>query len=213
MNLEFQLAEMGRRLANLVRVGTVEQADYQGARVRVRSGEVLTGWLPWVSPRAGPDRDWVAPEVGEQVMVFSPSGELAGGVALCGIPSAAHPPTQSRADVRETRFADGAAVEYDRAAHRYSITLPPDGAEIRLVCAGKVSIAADGDVTLTAGNVALLEGLDSTRLGSASASDPVARRSDLAQMKQWADAHVHGASPPPSGPCPLPECSGNVRSA
>ncbi|MEE9357245.1 hypothetical protein [Candidatus Vondammii sp. HM_W22] len=41
--MSYELAEIERRLANLIRLGTVEQADYDKARVRVRSGELLTG--------------------------------------------------------------------------------------------------------------------------------------------------------------------------
>lgn len=61
----FELAELNRRMANLFRPGWVAAVDHQRARVRVQSGELLTAWLPWLTQRAGDDRDWWPLEVGE----------------------------------------------------------------------------------------------------------------------------------------------------
>jgi len=85
MERDFQATELDRRLANIVRLGTVEQADYAKARIRVRCGDMLTGWLPWLTTRAGKDITWWAPDIGEQVVVLSPSGEPAQGVVLFAV--------------------------------------------------------------------------------------------------------------------------------
>ena len=45
--------DLARRLANLLRLGTIEQVDHPAARVRVRSGDIVTTWLPWFTWRAG----------------------------------------------------------------------------------------------------------------------------------------------------------------
>lgn len=73
-----------RRLSNVARYGTVQEADYTGAtagfpaiRVQLQEGEILTDWIPWFTPRAGNDRVWDPPEVGEVVMVLAPSGSSA----------------------------------------------------------------------------------------------------------------------------------------
>ena len=142
----YQLSEMDRRLANLIRWGTIEAADYEAARVRVRCGAVVTDWLPWVTARAGGDVSWWAPEVGEQVLILSPSGETGQGVALVGVFQAAHPAPANTPDVARMVFKDGAVIEYDRAAHTLAATIP-----------GDVSVQATGSIDAKAGKNATIE--------------------------------------------------------
>lgn len=145
LNDDFALTELDRRLANLIRIGTVEQADYPNARVRVRAGQLLTGWLPWLTRRAGKDRDWWGPEVGEQVVVLSPSGDPAQGVVLGAIYQKAYAAPGDQPTVHRSRYDDGTEIEYDRASHR-----------LRVQCVGDVEISAQGDVKITAaGNMTL----------------------------------------------------------
>ena len=98
------LADLERRLVNMVRVGTVATVDTSAALCRVQydtdevGGEVRTGWLPWATHRAGRDQDWWAPSVGEQVVVVAPSGDLAAGIVGFALYSAAHPAPSDAAD-------------------------------------------------------------------------------------------------------------------
>ncbi|MGE4296937.1 MAG: phage baseplate assembly protein V [Desulfovibrionaceae bacterium] len=140
--LLFRLAELERKLPNVVRVGTVEAADYPAARVRVRTGDIVTGWLPWLTVRAGMDRSWWAPEVGEQTVVLSPSGELAQGVVLFGLYRDAHPAIADVPTIHRVEYADGAFIEYDREQHILSAYVPGD---IVAVADGNVAVTAGGD--------------------------------------------------------------------
>ena len=123
----YQIAEEQRRHSCTVRLGRVLAVRTGDARARVGIGEITTGWLPWLSPRAGTDSIWHAPEKDEQVVVFSPSGDLAQGVILTGIYSSAMPAPSSNANVRIEKYADGATVSYDRALHKRTVALPPTG--------------------------------------------------------------------------------------
>ena len=71
-----RIGELERRLSNTIRPGKVLEADYAKARLRVTMGDNTSAWLPWLTSRAGEDRTWHAPEVGEQVIVIAPGGEL-----------------------------------------------------------------------------------------------------------------------------------------
>jgi len=113
---DYRMAESERRVDNLLRLGTVAAADYAAARVKVQSGDLFTGWIPWITRRAAGDIDWWAPEVGEQVLLLSPCGDPAQAVCLGSIYRSAAPAPQRRPDVRYTRYEDGTSVEYDRAA-------------------------------------------------------------------------------------------------
>ena len=74
MDDRFKAAETDRRTANMIRYGEIVEADYQNARVKIKSGDQVTGWVPWVASRAGTYQDWSPPEVGQQVVLACPDG-------------------------------------------------------------------------------------------------------------------------------------------
>ena len=146
----FEISELSRLLANLIRIGTIEEADYQNALVRVKSGEQLTGWIPWITRRASKDADWWAPEIGEQVILLSPCGDPAQAVALPAIYQEKHPPSESRETIQKVTFDDGAWCSYDRKAKRMSFFTPGD---IEIRANGKIDITASANVTIIGAQV------------------------------------------------------------
>ncbi len=79
--------DLQQRLANLMRVGRVHSVDYEAARLRVafgKDGSNVSGWVPWMTARAGSTREWNPPAVGEQVCLMNPSGQDNSGFALPG---------------------------------------------------------------------------------------------------------------------------------
>lgn len=56
-----QLAEIQRLLRNLIRIGTVSAVNLDGGLSCVERGKNTTGWLHWLSARAGKTRAWNAP--------------------------------------------------------------------------------------------------------------------------------------------------------
>lgn len=150
-----EITDLLRRVTNVLRYGRVHSADYPAARLRVIVGQeddgtnhIVTDWIPWLTLRAAADREWWAPEVGEAVLLLSPGGELTTAVALPAIFSDAHPVPADRETVHRTVYADGAVVEYDRAAHRLRAAIPGD---IEATAAGRVTAEAGGDMAATAG--------------------------------------------------------------
>jgi len=110
----FAIAELNRRLANIMRIGLVKEIDYKKARVRVKVGEFITDWLPWVTARAGRDRSWFSPDIDEQVMVLSPFGELSLGVVLAGIYQQKYAALENKKEVNSFKFGDGTKVLYNK---------------------------------------------------------------------------------------------------
>lgn len=151
----FNLVELARRLANVVREGTVAAVDPANYRVRVQydtdeAGEpVLTAPIPWMVTRAGPDREWWAPEVGEQVVLLAPSGELTQALALPALYSDAMPAPSDDPDKRVQRYSDGAVFEYDRDAHRYKVTLPAAGEMVVSIGGSTWKLESDGMTLVT----------------------------------------------------------------
>jgi len=140
----FEIAELHRRLGNLLKIGRIEKTDYSQAipLCRVRVGDLLTGWLPMLALRAGPDNCWWPFEIGEQVVVLSPSGDPAQGIVLGAINQRSFPAQGDRPDRHRVVYADGAVIEYDRSAHHLKAVLP-EGATTEIVSSGGVSIVGD----------------------------------------------------------------------
>lgn len=58
-----------RLLSNVIRTGIISEVDEKSWCVRVRSGELETGWLRWNTTRAGAFNVWLPPSPGEQVVI------------------------------------------------------------------------------------------------------------------------------------------------
>lgn len=196
------LGEIARRLANVVRAGTIAEIDLGAARVRVRYGEdpsggpVLTGWLSWIAPAAGEDRDWRPPSVGEQVLLLAPFGELSAGFALAGIYLASFPAPEASGAKRSMLYRDGARIEYDSETHELSAVLP---------AAGKASIeapgglAVEGDTEIT-GDLSVTGDLSAT--GDISAGGDISAKKGISdklgsmdEMRRTYNAHTHIYAP------------------
>ncbi|MDG6896587.1 hypothetical protein A6A19_00900 [Actinobacillus delphinicola] len=111
-----------RRIENIVRYGTIEEIDFNTARARVRTGEIITDWLPWTVNRAGTTTIWSPPTKGEQVVVLSPSGELQLGVIILGLYTTNAPSPSQDAQAHVIKFADGATITYNQQTHALSFT-------------------------------------------------------------------------------------------
>lgn len=110
------LADLSRRLENLIRIGTIAEVDVADAsapRVRVQDGDLLTGWVPFGALRAGTARVWSVPTVGEQVLLLSPSGDMASAVVLCGLYSTTTPAPSTNPHEHIIDFADGTRVSHN----------------------------------------------------------------------------------------------------
>ncbi len=133
-----------RRIASMIRFGQVKEVDYAKARVRVQIGPMLTAWLPWITGRAGGDRTWWAPEIGEQVACLAQSGNLAQAVVLGAIYQNAFPAPAESASVHTVVYKDGTVISYDRDAHKLMVD-----------CNGDVEITAAQNVTIKAAAIAV----------------------------------------------------------
>ena len=107
------LTHLSRLVENLIRVGTVLEVDHAQKRCRVKSGGLLTGWLPWFSPRTGITRDWDPPTLGEQCIILSPSGEVGGGMVLLGLYADAFDAPSTSPDEHVREYPDGARISYN----------------------------------------------------------------------------------------------------
>lgn len=138
MEIHQILEDLERRLSNILRIGIIEnKGDEPANRVRVRIGELHTAPLLWLTKRAGPDTSWWKPEDGEQVLVLSPSGDLAQGVVLPSLYRDEFPAPAIDPDIHQTAYSNGDSITHNRKD-------------------GSLSIAMSGDVSITtSGNISL----------------------------------------------------------
>lgn len=128
--MSWDVTELGRRMAQMIRIGVVDSVDLTDAtqpRCVVKIGPLTSPPIPWIAPRAGNDAELWAPEPGEQAVILSPFGDLAQAVALVGLYQSNFPAPGTDPDIRTVKYKDGAAEQYDRAAHKYSFTIPTGG--------------------------------------------------------------------------------------
>ncbi|MDO4235622.1 phage baseplate assembly protein V [Pseudomonas sp.] len=138
------LATLARLLENLIRFGVIAAVQMEPPRVQVTTGKLTTAWLPWLALRAGADREWDPPTIGEQVMLVSPSGQLANGIAVTGVFSDHIPANGNREGLHRRTYADGTVIEYDSVAHHLNAILA-DGGTTNLISTGGINLV--GDIT------------------------------------------------------------------
>lgn len=94
MSAEFEdllrrIPEIERRVRNMMRYVTVAEVDAAKGLVKLKDdGEdpdqtLETDWVPWME-QAGQTKTWTPPSVGQPMMLFSPSGNIADAIALAG---------------------------------------------------------------------------------------------------------------------------------
>lgn len=126
----------------MLKFGVVTQTDPANCRVRVqyKDNESVESWWLAVSQRKTlGDRDYHMPDVGEHVACLIDAYNEE-GVVLGAIYSAADAAPVDDQDKRHLAFKDGAIFEYDRQAHRLTVTMPDGQARITVGKEGYVEI-------------------------------------------------------------------------
>jgi phage baseplate assembly protein V len=143
--------ETERRMGDLVRLGKVVGVQLDPPRVRLQVGELETHWIRWGVMRAGDVRIWSPPIEGEQMLVFTPEGDIERAVVLGSYFSDDMPPPA--ADPRHlVWFNDGAQISYELAAHSLAAAVPAEGS-IALTGGGCILSMVDGVMTLKADEI------------------------------------------------------------
>ncbi|WP_028217421.1 phage baseplate assembly protein V [Paraburkholderia oxyphila] len=141
--------EFRRLIVNLIRKGSVSDVDLTSnpPTCRVSVGDpdnadnpgLVTNWIPFLTLRAGTTREWNPLTKGEKVVLLCPMGDPAQGVALAGLNDENAPAPSNSPDKHMRVYPDGAAIEYDHAAHALTATLPA-GATVLIVAPGAVNV-------------------------------------------------------------------------
>lgn len=149
-SVEARLARLEQQVANLIRIGIIDQVSTAAAvpRARVSVGQLLTDWLPMPAIRAGGDLATWLLEEGEQVILLAPGGDLAQAVISHPVNTTGNPAVSSSAALARVQFSDGSIIQMDRSAG--VLTLAPVE---KLVVSADMELTGNlthiGDYTIT----------------------------------------------------------------
>ena len=59
----FNLNDLARRLANIIRLGQIFEIDYEAAKARIKIGDLETDWLPWTTAIVGEPKIGILPKL------------------------------------------------------------------------------------------------------------------------------------------------------
>ena len=133
------LDELGRRIAGMLRVGVVHEVDYAGLRLRVQSGEIVTGWLPWPGHLGRNRVDWTPLAKGQEVLIAAPGGDLSQAVVVALLHVGSDPPPSTDETLDVVRFRSGTTVVHDAETGDLEVTAARD-----------VTVTAARDINATA---------------------------------------------------------------
>jgi len=105
-------ADNNRRIESIIRFGLITEVDYAQAKARVKCGEILTDFLPFITLRSGTTKTWSPPTKGEQCVILAASGELTTACIITGLYTQNSP--SHSADEHVIEFADGAKITYNQ---------------------------------------------------------------------------------------------------
>ncbi|MCP1518706.1 phage baseplate assembly protein V [Pseudomonas migulae] len=162
--MSYASAEHDRMIAAMVMPCVVAGVDLAAAMVRVSNGEWTSAWVRWHSLAAGKSRHWRAPSLGEQGVLFNPSGQAGMGTFIPGLYGDAGAQPDNRDHVEVWRFDDGGSLVYDWQAKSYSITLPTG--TVTLKVGSTAVVVTDDAVTAKVGGTEAALTPDSVALKS-----------------------------------------------
>lgn len=185
---EYSLGEMDRRLGNALRFGRVAQVDVATGQVKVDLGDLVTDWVPWTTPRAGNDRVWSTPDVGEQVVLVSP-GDPSQGVVIGSLFQDSAPANGNQGKDRRITFADGTVVEFDRTGSVLNVQVNAAGS-LRLNIGGTTLLLENGKATLTTPELRVASP-QTTFTGDVTVQGSTAVQGITSRGKNISDTHTH----------------------
>lgn len=187
--MSWGVAEVERRLANMIRIGVISEVDHGAKKIRVSHGGLKTAWLPWPVEVGRNFKRWRPLREGQQVVLASPSGDLTQAAIIGMLYTEALDAPNDNPDIDQTLFDDGTSVQYDSASHVLTVDVPDGAGQVVVNCAGSVTVNSP-----------------KIDLGEPDDLEPSVLGNKLAawiesELKPWLDSHVHiGNLGVPTGP-------------
>lgn len=132
-------AELSRLIENMIRIGTIADADHANQMVRVTSGDLTTDWLPWPAEIGRNFIRWRPLRTDAQVVLACPSGDPAQAVIVAMLYRDTLPPPSTSPTVDRIQFDDGSYVEHNA-----------DDGSLSIHATGQLTLSSNSQLTLQA---------------------------------------------------------------
>jgi len=114
--LFLKVDSLEKKVSNMIKQGVAHEIDKN--RVKIKSGNFISGWLTVMQPMAGEDQEFNPITKGEQFLALYPGGIVENGYALRGASYDSMPlPSEASDKVFVKKFSDGSKITYDKEAH------------------------------------------------------------------------------------------------
>ncbi|TQF69550.1 phage baseplate assembly protein V [Pseudoalteromonas luteoviolacea] len=158
--MSYDVAELKRRFDNLLMVGAIHEVDHDNKKLKVKVGELITGWLPWPADVAANYVRWRPLKPGIQCVIASPSGELTQAIIIQILYTTELDSPETADDMDVITFNDGTEVRYDSTNSVLSIECAGDinvnaQGNMNAEVSGALSANVTGDAAIDAANIAL----------------------------------------------------------
>lgn len=153
--MSFGFSDHLRQTHNATRIGTIEEINWARHEIRVRTGDILTNWLPFPAGISNNYRHWIPLRRDTQVILVVDGGDYNTAIITGILWSNDVPALDMPEDERPTRdrveFDDGTVVEYDSQRQNLNIHTP-----------GNIHIHAGGDIRIDGCKIYLNCGAEET---------------------------------------------------
>jgi phage baseplate assembly protein V len=190
----YALSDLAKRLSNIIRIGTIFEINHQTAKARVKIGELETDFLPWANSNSGSNNSWNPPEIDEQVIILSPSGDLSQAVILPSLYK--NNASNSDQNIKSITYQDGSKISFNVSSGALDLDLKGD---VTIKVVGNANIEGD-NINITGSSNITLDG--NVDLGG-SGGQPIARIGDKVEITGGSSA----------GQWPIISGSSKVKSA
>ncbi len=130
--MSYELAELARKLPNLLRRTTISSVDEATRTVRVKLGEYESAPLPWPADIGKHYTRWMPLKPGIQCVIGCEDGDPANAAILAVMYSNDIPSPSADPDVEVIQYSNGNRIEHDN-----------NSGEIRITATGNVIVNGD----------------------------------------------------------------------
>ena len=117
--IAYELQQTKTRLERMLQTGVVEAIHAEDGLVDATIDDITLERIPLYTTRAGADKTYWMPSVGEQGLVLAPSGNLANAMFFPALNSTENPVPETDANLVVRVWEDGAKESYDKGKHEY----------------------------------------------------------------------------------------------
>lgn len=183
--------DLKRMLQSIVRIGDVTDVDLTATppRVRVRSGDLHTDWIAWLTPCAANTAHWRPLVVGESVVILSIGGDPGNAVVIGSVFTQTNRPPSDSANKSITLYPDGARIEYDHEQKKLTASVPGD---VSITAGGSVTVKASGAVSIESGAVVSIKAAEIRLDGPVVTTSTITAEADVTAGGVSVMQHKHG---------------------